>query len=171
MAAAATYEPIATQTLSSAATLITFSSIPATYTDLRVVVNYISVSGGTTNLGLRINSNSNVGGIYYDTYMRSIGSAAQSSYENAVTLFDFLGYYGASDTIPALSTIDIFSYAGSTNKTLLWTEANNLNGTGQVYAAAGLWDSTAAITSLYLRAGNYNFGIGTTATLYGIKAA
>ena len=34
----ATYEPIATTTLGSAATNITFSSIPATYTDLRLVL-------------------------------------------------------------------------------------------------------------------------------------
>ena len=38
MAAGATYEPIATQTLASAAASITFSSIAATYTDLRLVL-------------------------------------------------------------------------------------------------------------------------------------
>jgi hypothetical protein len=36
---ATTYEPIATTTLGTAAAFITFSSIPATYTDLRLVVN------------------------------------------------------------------------------------------------------------------------------------
>jgi hypothetical protein len=35
---ATTYEPIATTTLGTAAASITFSSIPATYTDLRLVV-------------------------------------------------------------------------------------------------------------------------------------
>jgi hypothetical protein len=34
----ATYEPIATTTLGTAAAFITFSSIPATYTDLRLVI-------------------------------------------------------------------------------------------------------------------------------------
>ena len=166
---ATTYEKIATTTLSSSSSLITFSSIPATYTDLRVIVNYLSV--GTTNLALRINSNANVGGIYSDTYLRGIGTAAQSGRDTSVTLFDFLGYYGASTTVPAFDTIDIFSYAGSTYKTLLWTEANDLNGTGQVYSAVGLWQSTAAITDLYLRAANSNFAAGTTATLYGILKA
>ena len=38
MAAGATYEPIETQTLGSAAPSVTFSSIVGTYTDLRIVV-------------------------------------------------------------------------------------------------------------------------------------
>jgi hypothetical protein len=165
-----TYEPISTQTLGSAASLITLSSIPSTYTDLRLVVNSLSVDS-QTYLGLRINSNSNVGGIYSDTYMRGLGSAVSSSGETGVTEFNFVGYHGATTTVPALDIIDIFSYAGSTFKTLLWSNSNDLNGSGQVYAAVGLWRSTSAITSLYLRAGNWNFAAGTTATLYGIKNA
>jgi hypothetical protein len=167
---ATTYDKIASTTLGAAASLITLSSIPATYTDLRLVVNSFSVDS-QTYLGLRINSNSNVGGIYSNTYMRGIGSAAQSSRETSVTEFNFVGYYGATTTVPALDIIDIFSYAGSTNKTLLLTNSNDLNGSGQVYAAVCLWQSTAAITSLYLRAGNWNFAAGTTATLYGILKA
>jgi hypothetical protein len=43
---AATYEPIATSTVSGTVTLtVTFSSIPATYTDIVVVV-----AGNTNNL-------------------------------------------------------------------------------------------------------------------------
>ena len=53
MAAGATYEPIATQTLASAAATITFSSIAATYTDLRLI--FAKPIGGSSLL-LRFNS-------------------------------------------------------------------------------------------------------------------
>ena len=39
-----TYEPIASQTLGSAAATVTFSSIPQGYTDLVLVANLISTS-------------------------------------------------------------------------------------------------------------------------------
>ena len=54
---ATTYEPIATNTLGSAAANITFSSIPATYTDLRVVVVALTTNNNW-NIELRLNSDS-----------------------------------------------------------------------------------------------------------------
>jgi len=46
------------------------------------------------------------------------------------------------------------------------------NGSGVVANIVGLWRNTAAITSINLSTlSAYNFNIGTTATLYGIKNA
>ena len=70
-----------------------------------------------------------------------------------------------------LYTIDIFSYAGSTYKTMLNSLSNDLNGSGKVISEVGLWRSTAAITSLTLTADSTSMAANTTLTLYGVKSA
>jgi len=59
----ATYEPIATTTLGSAAATITFSSIPATYTDLVIVF----AGTATANLNPLMSFNSDSGTNYSTT--------------------------------------------------------------------------------------------------------
>ena len=55
MAAGNTYVAIATNTLSSAAASVTFSSISGAYTDLVLVTNATLASGGAANLWCRFN--------------------------------------------------------------------------------------------------------------------
>lgn len=165
---ATTYEPIATTTLGSAASSITFSSIPATYTDLRIVLVTNGVTSGV-NAFCRFNSDS--GTNYSFTSLYGIGSSAgtNTGISSSGMQLDF--YYSLDTTIPNMITLDIFSYAGSTNKTTLITFANDLNGLGSVERGVGLWRSTAAINTVLLYMNAQSFKIGTTATLYGIKAA
>lgn len=168
MAAGATYEPIATTTLGSAASTITFSSIAASWTDLRLVFTGTSANG--TNFTVRLNNDSAAN--YSSTYVAGQGTAAQSGrFTNATEIYPALSL----STTPQMYTLDIFSYAGSTYKTFLLQESADKNGSGYVSRFVCLWRSTAAITSinitgLYGTAPN-TFAIGTTATLYGIKAA
>ena len=68
---ASTYEPIATTTLGSAASSITFSSIPATYTDLRLVLVH-TPSASTGNAQMQFNSDTATN--YSYTYRQRIGS-------------------------------------------------------------------------------------------------
>ena len=162
---ASTYEPIATTTLSSATSSITFSSIPSTYTDLRIVWT------GTTSAGnnVRVQFNGDTATNYSTTNLYGDGTTAGSS---AVTSTTWLQCFNGSTstTIPTMFTADIFSYAGSTYKTALLTAPTDKNGSGAITATVGLWRSTSAITSISLvNAANYQ--TGTTATLYGIKAA
>lgn len=170
MAAGATYEPIATQTLASAAATITFSSIAASWTDLRLV---LVTTTSTANNAAAIRFNGDSATNYSQTIVRGSGTTAGSTSATSATYVQTnLGSAGTSTTIPTLFTFDVFSYAGSTNKTLLVTSNTDQNGSGGVESAVGLWRSTAAITSIVLsltNAGNYS--IGTTATLYGIRAA
>jgi hypothetical protein len=165
---ATTYEKIATTTLGSAASSITLGSIPSTYTDLRLVVSYFSIS---TQTWMNVRYNSDSGSNYSVTFMRGAAGSTYSGQQTSQSSLSPLGYYGATSTIPAFDTIDIFSYAGSTYKTCLWTEACQLSGGGQIYSTVGLWRSTSAITSINILAQVDNFATGTTATLYGIKAA
>ena len=161
-----TYEPIQTYTLGSAVADITFSSIPATYTDLRLVFVGQTQSSAQT---VYLQYNADTGFNYSNTVISGNGSNA-ASYRNTGNN----NIEGASRArIPispnwGLYTFDIFSYAGSTNKTCLITANGDANGSGGVDYNVGLWRSTSAINSVKIYNTN-NWAIGTTATLYGIK--
>jgi hypothetical protein len=161
---AATYEPIATQTLGSDTADITFTSIPSTYTDLRLVTTIL----GTGELRLQFNGDTSTN--YSYTFIAGDGSSATSSY-NVNYSYITPTYSGNSTTIPELYTADIFSYAGSTYKTSLLTEQADKNGSGAVSRTVALWRSTSAINSIKIYPSSTTLRVGTTATLYGIKAA
>ena len=166
MAAGATYEPIATQTLASAAATITFSSIPSTYTDLRLVIFSIGTSAGTQFILF----NSSVTG-YSNTWLLGDGTSASSGRSTSYPRLD-LNSQNTANATPQLNTVDIFSYAGSTNKTCLMTSSADRNGSGLTYSQVGLWQDTTAINRIDIKLSSTNtYAIGTTATLYGIKAA
>lgn len=160
-----TYEKIATTTLSSASADITFSSIAGTYTDLRaVLVN----KGGTS--GCRLQFNSDTGSNYSVQSLIGTGASAAAANANSSDRIS-LEYYGMDATIPSMYTVDIFSYAGSTYKTVLGTAAEDFNGSGSTSVRVGLWRSTSAINAVKLFTVGTAFQSGTTATLYGILKA
>ena len=164
----ATYEPIATTTLGTAASSITFSSIPATYTDLRIVLTGSPTSGSF--MWMRYNSDSATN--YSVTILSGDGSAAASARISSAAQLTCKAYSSDSTSQPTLYEIDIFSYAGSTFKTHLCSTSGDYNGSGNVQRIVGLYRSTTAITSVnLLRSASDTFAAGTTATLYGIKNA
>ncbi len=162
----ATYEPIATTTLSSAASSITFSSIPSTYTDLRGVLNSTGFATADRPL-IRFNGSSSG---YSGTNLYGDGATAGSVAYTSGTGINIRDNITASKNF--MLTIDIFSYAGSTYKTTLTNKSADENGAGSVANAVHLWQTTSAINEVSIRStlGN-NYNAGTTATLYGIKAA
>ena len=165
-----TYDRIATQTLGSSASSVTFSSIPSTYTDLRLVMNYRSNTGIA---GSSIQFNGDTGSNYSETFIRGNGSAASSSRFTNSTYLQ-VGWQGwATTTIPQFCTVDIFSYAGSTFKTVVGEDNADRNGAGEVVRFVALWRSTSAITSIVVNenAGGGNYAAGSTFTLYGILRA
>jgi hypothetical protein len=167
---AITYEPIGTFTQSTLTTLsCTFSSIPATYTDLKLVI----VGSATTADTLIVKFNSDSGANYSFTELRGNGSAASSSrftsQSNGIKDSGWDTIFGTTSTFESW---DFFSYAGSTNKTCLVSVSADRNGSGYTSQSVGLWRNTAAITTIAINNANgYNVNIGTTLTLYGIRAA
>lgn len=163
----ATYEPIATTTLGSAASSITFSSIPNTYTDLRIIW-FISSVSGTGTPGLRFNGATSP---YSLTTLRGNGlDAASARYS------DNYMYLSGTNSVPAtgqpsLITVDVFSYASSTFKTCLSTGSFDRNGSGATVSTVGLWGNTSSINSITLMLNASNLNAGTTATIYGILKA
>ena len=170
---AETYIPIATTTLSAPAASITFSSIPSTYTDLRVSI--VGATSDTTadSWNLQMNFNGDTATNYSVTRIQGNGTTVASA-RNASLGFGLVGYAlpGISTSVWGFSTVDIFGYSGSAYKTALCTTSQDLNGSGWVMRLVDLWRSTAAITSIAFTVGSsLNFRTGTVATLYGIKAA
>jgi hypothetical protein len=163
----ATYEPIATTTLGSAAATITFSSIPSTYTDLRLVLVASSVSGSNF---VTITFNGTGGTAYSQTSVYGLGTSAITDQTTSQAYIN-LAVSGLSTTIPTMYTLDVFSYTGSTFKTSLFNSNEDKNGSGAVTAGVGLWRNTAAINTLGISKPTGNYTIGTTATLYGILKA
>jgi hypothetical protein len=164
----ATYEKIASTTTTGSATTVTFSTIPATYTDLVLISNAGAVVNGAD---LRMRINGDTGNNYSDTYLWGSGSTAGSARASNQSRFS-LTYYG---TLPSGSTsratiiTQIMNYSNSTTYKTCLTRANNAaSGTD---AIAHLWRNTNAITSIsLLELGLSGFTDGSTFTLYGIKA-
>ena len=169
MPAGATYEPIATASGNGTTATVTFSSISSSYTDLVIVSNVLS----TTAQYLRMRLNSDTGSNYSNRWITGSGAAVVSGNLTSQTnlLIANIGGGGFSSTIPCFSRTHIFSYAGSTNKTILSENAFDLNGSGEINRSVGLWRSTSAITSIELYATAGAFSTSSTFTLYGIKAA
>jgi hypothetical protein len=161
---ASTYEPIATQTLGSAASSVTFSSIPSTYTDLICVVN-AGITSGIEDIALTFNGDT--GTNYSRTFMYGDGTSAVSGRTSSAARIS-LGSFG-SGVINGNNIFSVMNYANSTtNKTVLSRGNNTGNHT---IAYVGLWRSTAAITSMLLGTTGSTWMAGSTFTLYGIKAA
>jgi hypothetical protein len=163
---ATTYEPIATNTLGSAVATVTFSSIPATYTDLILQISDSQTSGAGQTTLLRFNGDSATN--YSVTRLYGDGTTYGSDRTTAQT-----GVYGIefnSATAQSMSTFNVMNYSNATTyKTTLVRTSTPSNG---VASQVGLWRSTAAITSMSLVCGSTNtFNVGSTFTLYGIKAA
>ena len=162
----ATYEPIATTTLGSAATEIDFTSIGGSYTDLRLVV----VVNGAATGDAQIRFNADTASNYSCTDIYGDGATATSARRTSQTKIELDQDNFASGNV-VLYQIDIFSYAGSTNKTILYSWSADKNGSGYVQSGVGLWRNTSAITSIKFYAATNSLGSGTTATLYGILKA
>ncbi len=156
----ATYEMIATTTLGSTQSSVTFSSIPATYTDLVLVCNVTKTASSNTAFRL----NSDTGSNYSSTFMEGNGSSASSNRLTSTTQ----GSIDYSDTTvnPVPSVTHFMNYSNTTtNKTTL-----SRSGSEYVYAYVNLWRNTAAINTILVYAASGNYVAGSIFTLYGIKA-
>jgi len=174
MPAGVTYEPLATTTLTGTQATIDFTSISGSYTDLVISIycqNAATSTGTRTGL-LKLNSDS--GTNYSYTSINGDGSTAASSRASSQSggiYYAEIPRAGNGANVFGFARISFFSYAGSTNKTIVSENSADLNGSGNVVRIVGLWRSTSAITSISLIGGSEGFTSGTRATLYGIARA
>ena len=149
-----TYTPLATVTLGTAVSSVTFSSIPATYRDL-ILVSETSHSS-TTEIKLHPNGN----GTGSHVKMFGNGSSATSDTASRIEIA-----YLASTGVAVTQVMDYS--ATDKHKTILsrWGYAS-----GFVGANAARWENTSAITSLDVLISTGTFPAGSTFSLYGVIA-
>lgn len=166
---AVTYDSIATTTLGSAQSSVTFSSISGSYTDLVIVCSPAQTTAGQGDIYISFNSDS--GTNYSATALYGSGSAAGSTRQSNQTGIR-PEYYGYPDTTVGNTTtiINVMNYSNTTTYKTVLARANSAS-TG-TDAVVGLWRSTAAITSITLQMNaSATFKANSTFTLYGVKAA
>jgi hypothetical protein len=167
---ATTYEKIQSTTLGAEASTISLGSIPSTYTDLRIVFVPIK-KAAPANFAPYMRLNNVSSGLYSYTLIEGVGYAVNNSRSTTASSWQ-ISSDSNTTTTPSFISIDLFSYAGSTYKTALITNNRDLNGSGAISLYAALFRDTVAITSIdFIDAYSQGFGVGTTLTIYGIKAA
>jgi hypothetical protein len=179
---ALTYEPIATQTLGSAQTSVTFSSISSTFTDLVLVTNTKSASGESSNdvrIDVIVNGDSS-SGLYSTTYLVGTGVSAVSSRDTNRNQIDGVRQTSSSSGSSFAPFIyNFFSYASTSKFKTVLVRSSGMTNNEPTYngpgAAVSLWRNTNAITSIGILArggaSSVGFAAGSTFTLYGIREA
>jgi len=169
-----TYTLIASNTVGSGGTsAITFSSIPATYTDLLVKMTARGTDTSTNGWnqgGITFNSSA---ANYSSTIIVGRGDLAAVSFTGGSTALDYIFYISNSvTTANTFASTDIYipNYAGSNYKTVSSDFVEENNAARAIMGLnAGLWSDTAAITSLTLTPSVGTLVQYSTAYLYGIK--
>jgi hypothetical protein len=160
-----TMQLIAKQTVGAGgAASVTFSNIPQTYTDLKVVMS--TRSSGTSGVQIQFNgSTSNRSNIR----LYGNGSVAASYSGSDVFTYQNRSSYTAS-TFDS-SDIYIPNYTSSNFKSLSIDNVTETNATAiDMQLQAGLWSQTTAITSLgFVPDGSQTFAEFSTFYLYGIS--
>ena len=157
-----TYTPLATVTLGSATSSVTFGSIPSTYRDLIVVVS--GTSNEIVNIAVRLNGDT---GTNY-SWINAIGTGSSTISEGeASTALPEVGRFSSTQSNFIVQVMDYS--ATDKHKTMLGRA--NSNGDRTVMNATR-WANTVAVSSLTLRSfpSPRTFSSGTTFSLYGVIA-
>ena len=171
------YDSIATTTVGAGgASTITFSSIPQTYTHLQIRgISRNNSGGGANDFGGQLRFNSDSGNNYNGHTLYGTGSSAAAYAFGQGTFayaFDTSGSAATSNAF-SVSVIDILDYANTNKNTTLRQlggyDGNDTNGIVRLMSA--VWMNTAAVTSITLDTGGYNFAQYSQFALYGIKSA
>lgn len=165
-----TYTLISSNVLSSSAASVTFSAIPATFTDL--VLRNSTRSSGSGAVFLQINGDTS--SLYSTTRLRGTGATVSSGREtNDTSLYFGLDVYSTS-TANTFTSQEIYipNYTVAQNRAIsnfLVQENNAASTDTNIDITAGLYRSTTAITSLTIFKTSNNFVSGSSFYLYGIK--
>lgn len=156
---------------SGGASSIEFTSIPQTYTDLKLVLSARSTTSDSTNPWkfATISFNGNTSN-RTTRFLSGNGSTASSASDT--TIYTWVAGHNATASVFGNAEIYIPNYTSANNKSLSIDTVTENNATASyMNLQAGLWSNTAAITQVTITLDTGNFVQYTTATLYGISNA
>lgn len=168
-----TYTLISSNTVGAGgASSITFSSIPAIYTDLVLKVCLRQGSGSGNAYGLRFNSDT--ASNYTAKVLRNNGNVAGSYTYSNVTMFE-IKVPGSADQVSTFSNDEFYipGYLLSNAKYTSLDNSYDINTSSYdspLSLQTGRWSGTAAISSITIVGTSaWNFAQYSAAYLYGIK--
>ena len=166
------YESIASTTLTTATSTVTFSSIPSTYTHLQIRYTTRSERNDITDW-IKLNLNSDTGNNYSSHFLRGNGSFASASASASTN------YIGAGTSVAqtgganmfGTTVVDILDYTNANKYTTVRSlSGEDRNGAGFVYFESGSWLNTNAVTTITLTCGSgSSWSQYSSFALYGIK--
>ena len=169
----ATITLISSQTLGGSTASVTFSSIPSTYNDLKLVFSANTASATSiANLFFTLNGDSTAN---YSTTRLSASSGTAASDRYTSSSQANIGVYsgtssGYSASIFTYSELYIPSYTSTTAKQMFSSNTAEVNAAPGAYLAtlATLYRGTSAITSISFTP-SFAFATNSSFYLYGIK--
>lgn len=164
-----TYVALATQTLGTAASSVTFSSISASYTDL-VLVASVQASTAGQGLTMQFNGDNGVGSLYSNTGLRGNGSTVVSFRQsnNTNVLLSNIAEPPTSGGF-GLYTANFLNYSNTSVFKTILVRSNSAAFATETFV--DLWRNTNAISSIQITISGGNIAVGSTFSLYGIANA
>jgi len=177
------YDALASVTVGTATSTITFAGIPSGYKHLQLRYNakatgslggypgsaYIAFNGDTTDANYtnhRLTGNGSGGS-------GGVASGAATGNRGNIILTSGTQSPWSNTSLFQVGIVDILDYSSTTkNKTLKALNIGDGNGSGTVGLYSGLWLNTSAITNIsFVMDPTYliNFAVNTQIALYGVK--
>lgn len=164
MAAGATYDAIATNTLTSNQANVTFSSITSSYTDLVLILN----TGATAGVQVFMQFNGDTANNY--SFVQMWGNNGATAFSETVPSTGWIDLQSTGTSVRHTNICNIMSYSQTNKQKGIISRSFDSNN-NRWYQSIGTWRSTAAINQIYIYASSGSFIAGSSFTLYGIKAA
>jgi hypothetical protein len=159
---------------SGGASTVTFSSIPSTYKHLQIRSISRGLTTGTSGVDLYLTLNSDTTN-YNGHQLYGDGTSAAASTTGAGTSNMYFGWIpraGVTASAYGVYVTDLLDYQNtSKNKTVRSLGGWDGNGSGFAIYRSGLWQSTAAVSSIQISASVGNIAQYSQFALYGIKGA
>jgi hypothetical protein len=168
MAAGATYDKLASTTLSSNNSTVTFTSIPSTYTDLVIIFN--GKAANNTDAQVRIGTantpDSSAG--YSRQFMFGYSGGIVADTASSLNGFIFSPYNQNTNLV-----MHLHSYANTNiyKPALIRNGPKPTSGDNLTYVSANIYRDTVAINCVQFYSPTHNFVTGSIFSIYGIKAA